>query len=262
MILWCDGGHDAAENMRRDRALLDRFDVRDDARPPAVLRLFTFEPPGITLGYAQDPARTLDLDRCRAAGLSWAVRPTGGRAILHVEEWTYSLSAALEDPEWGGSLSQAYGSASRLVLGSLRRLGVAATLAARARDAGRPLRGAHAACFASAARHEILLSGRKLVGSAQRRNGSGLLQQGSILTGPGHLRLPEFLAVPETDRAVERAGLAAGATHASVLAGAPLTRWAEAIEGQLGGRVRRFDGASGGFLLTTRAGGSYTPRSS
>src|SRR5215470_14219661 len=112
MILWCDGAHDPAENMRRDGALL----AAAEAGAPPVLRLFQFEPPGITLGRHQAPERELDLARCVADGVGWAVRPTGGRAIFHAEEWTYSLAAPREDPEWGGSPGDTYARASALIL--------------------------------------------------------------------------------------------------------------------------------------------------
>src|SRR4029077_19655318 len=101
MILWVDGPHGAAENMRRDAALL----AAADARRMPVLRLFAFRPAGITLGYAQDPGRVLDVARCEADQVEWALRPTGGRAIFHAEEWTYALAAPLDDPRWGGSLA-------------------------------------------------------------------------------------------------------------------------------------------------------------
>ena len=125
MILWCDGAHGPAENMRRDRELLARADRTEDFE--TVLRLFRFEPHGITLGYAQRAERELDLERCDRDSIPWAVRPTGGRAIFHAEEWTYSLTARLDDPRWGGSLSDAYGAIARLLVGSLVRLGVPAT---------------------------------------------------------------------------------------------------------------------------------------
>src|SRR5438067_401578 len=99
MILWCDGAHGARENMQRDAYLLARLEHSAPGSPAArpVLRLFAFQPAGITLGHAQDPARTLDLARCRAEGVEWAVRPTGGRAILHADEWTYSIAARIDD---------------------------------------------------------------------------------------------------------------------------------------------------------------------
>ena len=132
MLLWCDGGHSARENMRRDALLLERLEAADDdsAAGEAVLRLFRFAPPGITLGRAQDPERTLDLQRCERDGVEWAVRPTGGRAIFHDEEWTYSFAARIADPDWGGNLATAYDRISRLVHASLRRLGVPADMAA------------------------------------------------------------------------------------------------------------------------------------
>ncbi|MGH2668984.1 MAG: lipoate--protein ligase family protein, partial [Candidatus Eiseniibacteriota bacterium] len=125
MILWCDGTHDAAENMRRDAVLLGA--AERGAEP--VLRVFGFSPPGITLGRNQTPARELDLARCAAAGVVWAVRPTGGRAILHAEEWTYGLAAPVDDPLWGGGASATYARASTLVLRALVRLGVPAEFA-------------------------------------------------------------------------------------------------------------------------------------
>jgi len=274
MILWCDGAHDAHENMRRDRALLAALaDPRMDGRrcgpwthagvPPAVLRLFQFSPPGITLGYAQDPARELDLDRCRAEGVSWAPRPTGGRAIFHHQEWTYSLAASLDDPDWGGSLGDAYARASRLILASLRRLGVPAVLAspARARRFLGSARGATAACFASTARHEILLGGRKLVGSAQRRATGALLQQGSLLLGPGHLGLADYLAMPEARREETREALRTASADAGEHLGmdAPLERWAEALERELPPDTRRLDAAAGEILLTLPESAPYTP---
>lgn len=253
MILWCDGGHDPAENMRRDAGILEA--VAAGAEP--VLRLFTFDPPGITLGRAQDPARELDLERCRSAGIPWAVRPTGGRAIYHDQEWTYSLAAGLADPSWGGGLEAAYGKASRLLVASLMRLGVPATLvpgAPRGDLAPRAAAGAAAPCFASTARHEIVLDGRKLVGSAQRRTARALLQQGSLLLGPGHLRLADFLAIPEETREQVRAGLDRVSAHAGRWLGVrpPLERWADALQAGLAPDTRRVEGEEG--LRATGAG--------
>src|SRR5262249_11264489 len=172
VILWVDGGHSPEENMRRDGALL----AAAEAGAEPVMRLFAFEPHGITLGAHEHPEQALDLERCRADAVPWAVRPTGGRAIFHAEEWTYSLAAALDDRAWGGSQSDAFLRVSRCIVASLRRLGVPAELARPGRATMG--RASAAACFASTARHEIEVEGRKLVGSAQRRTQRALLQQG------------------------------------------------------------------------------------
>lgn len=260
MILWCDGAHAAAENMTRDAALLAA--AEQGAEP--VLRLFRFEPAGITLGFSQDPERELDLGRCRRDGIGWAVRPTGGRAILHAEEWTYSLAAPLADPQWGGGLEQAYSRVAALLGASLLSLGVPVEFAAGVRRGGgaRPSGGRHAAppCFASTARHELLLAGRKLVGSAQRRTGDALLQQGSVLLGEGHLRLSDYLRVEESRRPSLRAALASGSAHAGAVIppDTPLARWGESLIALLPAGTRRFDGSEGAGLLTPPERDSYT----
>jgi lipoate-protein ligase A len=262
MILWCDGAHDPAENMRRDAALLA---AAEHGREP-VLRLFRFAPPGITLGMNQDPARELDLARCTADGVPWATRPTGGRAIFHAEEWTYSLAASIADPEWGGSLAEAYARASRLVMASLVRLGVPVSLAGRtASERGsatgpRSPRGPAPPCFASAARHELTVADRKVTGSAQRRTSRALLQQGSVLLGDGHLRLADYLPLDPPARERMRAALRMASATAGPQLGAdpPLERWADALMAEIAGQTRRFDAAAGAFLLTPLERGSYT----
>ena len=272
MILWCDGGHSAREQMRRDALLLSRLDRAAAGSPAArpVLRLFRFTPPGITLGRAQDPERTLDLERCRSDGVEWAVRPTGGRAIFHDDEWTYSLSCRLDDPDWGGSLSQSYERVSRLVHASLAALGlpvawsgtrpVAATHAAGPRRAEPVNDPARPSCFASTARHEIEIAGRKTVGSAQRRTASALLQQGSVLLGEGHLRLADYLRVGGRQRARARAALASNAMPGGLFLGPDhgLERWEGSLARLLGQRVRRVSGLEGAFLLTLEEPSSYT----
>jgi lipoate-protein ligase A len=267
VILWVDGAHHPIENMRRDATLLAR--AERGAEP--VLRLFRFEPFGITLGMNQRPERELDLERCAGDQVPWAPRPTGGRAIFHATEWTYSLAAPLADPRWGGGPAEAYTRASGLLAASLRRLGVPVVLARGTRpraaeDAAGPVRrgaseaGAAAPCFASTARHELVLEGRKLVGSAQRRTRAALLQQGSLLLGDGHLRLVDYLRIPEERRDRTRAALAGAARHAGrwIPADAPLARWAEALMAVLPPGTTRLEGAAGAFLLTLSETDSYT----
>jgi lipoate-protein ligase A len=118
----------------------------------------------------------LDPDVAVARGIDVVRRPTGGRALLHHREITYSVTA----PTRGGSLRETYAAINAILLGALRRLGVPATIAERS---GRPLAPDGAACFAEPNEGELVVDGRKLVGSAQRRDEHALLQHGSILLG-------------------------------------------------------------------------------
>jgi lipoate-protein ligase A len=244
MILWLDGAHDAPTNMARDAELLDRAAGR--ALRETVLRLFTFSPPGITLGRAQDPGRELDLAALAREGIRWAVRPTGGRAIWHEEEWTFSLVTRLEPGGWAGSSDAAYERTGRLLAQALQGLGVPATLApgsARGPGAPREKSGAAPPCFASTARHELVLEGRKLAGIAQRFSHGALLQQGSILIGDAHTRLADF--VPAADREALRRELGAASATAAHWLGEDrsLSRLHEALAGLLPATI-----ASGGIL--------------
>ncbi len=263
MILWVDGGHGPVENMRRDAAML----AASERGAPPVLRLFRFVPPGITIGFAQRPERELDLARCREAGIEWAVRPTGGRAIFHADEWTYSIAAARDEPAWGGADDETRAAVSRVMLGALRALGVPAESSGKhpARATGsrtpRPPGGAAPPCFASTARHEVVLDGRKLLGAARRRTAAGWLEQGSVLWGEGHLRIAEFLAVPDDRRDAVRGALALRSAAAGPwLRGEPsFERWTSAVAAQLPDETTIVHGASGRFLLTVPETDSYTP---
>lgn len=232
LVVWHDGPHDAPENMARDAALLERAATLEP--PGTVLRLFTFAPPGITLGRAQEPARELDLGRLERDGVRWALRPTGGRAIWHDEEWTFSLATRLDGSGWADSPAAAYERTGRLVAAALQRLGVPATLApGNARGPGPPRarHGAAPPCFASTARHELVLEGRKLAGIAQRVSRGTLLQQGSLLLGDSHARLADYVTVGDHERAALRAEWLAGAATAGSRLGSDrsLARFAKAL---------------------------------
>jgi len=246
-LLWCDGAHGARENMRRDSALLEAAAAGE--LDGTVLRLFAFDPPGITLGRSQAPERELDLDRLRRDGLEWAMRPTGGRAIFHEHEWTFSLVTRPGPGGWAPDPPSAYARTCALLLRGLRSLGVPVELAAgspRGVGAPRDRDGPAAPCFASTARHELLLHGRKFAGIAQRLVRGALLQQGSLLLGPGHLRLADYLPLPPERREVVRGALARASAHADgpAASGATLADLAGALARELPG-ARRADGGAG-----------------
>lgn len=160
-----------AENMALDEALMDRARQTGEW----VLRVYSWNAPTISLGRNQSARGRYDLDRVRELGLDVVRRPTGGRAILHDREITYSVTAPVRD---AGDLRQSYDRINRLLLSALHSLGVAATVAAPMARSSAP---GMAPCFDEPAAGELTVDGRKLAGSAQWRSEDALLQHGSIL---------------------------------------------------------------------------------
>jgi lipoate-protein ligase A len=191
------------QNMALDE-LLARQMLEGEREP--VLRLFRWKPWAISLGHNQSPG-DIDGAGCRRDGIDIVRRPTGGRAILHAEELTYSVVMQAGRR----SVLQVYNDISRALVRGLGLFGVEVSLQKSQTDFQETYRHASSVpCFTSSARYEIEWNGRKLVGSAQRRFGEGMevvvLQHGSILSGPAHRRLGEYLALrdPEVIRRVRR----------------------------------------------------------
>lgn len=179
-----DGARTGEFNMRRDAELLAEHRPGD----APILRLYRWEPAAITIGYHQDDS-DFDAEAAARDGLDIVRRPTGGRAILHAEELTYSLTGTSPGPLFGESLHTSYELINRALLRFLRSLGIEADVSdGESRDDARGL-----VCFKSAGKHEIRVAGRKLIGSAQRRTEGVFLQHGSILLGPAHCELPRYL---------------------------------------------------------------------
>lgn len=199
MMLWrviYDPPRSGAMNMAIDETLLQL--VGRGVAPP-TLRLYAWSLPTISLGYFQRAAAEVDLAACAAAGVPVIRRQTGGRAVLHDDEVTYSV--ALPQTAIPGSVLETYRVLSAGVLQALSYLGLRGHLAHPAGRDGAPREGPvrraqadgmQSACFDAPSWYETLVSGRKIVGSAQTRQGGGLLQHGSLLIGfdaPGLARL-------------------------------------------------------------------------
>jgi lipoate-protein ligase A len=161
---------------------------------PPTLRVFGWSPPAISFGYAQRVERDVSLEKCRRAGIDWVRRPTGGRAVLHWNELTYSVLCTADDSHLGGKILEAYEKISVCLVAGIRRLGVDARFEPHRQRLPSP-RGERVAnpCFSSTAQFEVVVEGKKLVGSAQRRMGSVLLQHGSLLIGPEHKRIVDLM---------------------------------------------------------------------
>jgi lipoyl(octanoyl) transferase len=157
-------------NMAIDHALLERTEHHGES----WLRLYRWDPPCLSFGRHEPATRRYDADRIEELGLDTVRRPTGGRAVWHSRELTYAVTSPYLH---FGSLKAAYLEIHRMLGDALARLGVSVSIAPPARAA--PLDAG--ACFAQPAGGEVLVGGRKVVGSAQYRQGAALLQHGSIL---------------------------------------------------------------------------------
>ncbi|MDH5233510.1 MAG: hypothetical protein OEW77_01030 [Gemmatimonadota bacterium] len=140
----------------------------------ATLRTYTWSRPTLSLGGHERARGLYDAGRLAAHGVDVVRRPTGGRALLHHHEVTYSVTA----PVGGTSLAESHAAITQLLRTALEALGIQVTVATRT---ARTLRPEGSACFAAPAPGELSWDGRKLVGSAQLREDGALLQHGSIL---------------------------------------------------------------------------------
>jgi lipoate-protein ligase A len=167
--------------MAVDEALLDRC-AGSRVRPQPTIRLYGWSPACLSLGRSQTLPAACDPRERRPREADLVRRPTGGLAVLHDREWTYSIVGRTEGPPLGGSVLDTYHAIAGLLLLALGRLGVDAREAYPApAHTGSPRDATQAACFEQTSAHEITVGGRKLVGSAQARRGDAFLQHGSIL---------------------------------------------------------------------------------
>ncbi|MFN8529474.1 MAG: biotin/lipoate A/B protein ligase family protein [Anaerolineae bacterium] len=170
-----DDKHTAGgRNMAVDEAIMRA--VGAGLQPP-TLRLYGWEPPCLSLGYGQH-WREVDREALHTRGWGLVRRPTGGRAILHIDELTYSLSLPIDHPLARGSVIDSYRAISAALVATLRRLGAApnADAQSKADSSAAPT----PVCFDTPSHYEITVKGRKLIGSAQTRRAGGLLQHGTL----------------------------------------------------------------------------------
>ncbi len=167
------GLKDGPSNMAIDEAILEA--VAAGACQPTI-RFYGWEPACISLGYGQK-WRVVDSEYLAEVGWDLVRRPTGGRAILHVDELTYSICAPVSEPRVQGSVLESYQQLSEALLSGLRNMGLSPAKSIpdpELSQANGP------ACFDGPSNYEITVDGRKLVGSAQVRKHGVVLQHGTI----------------------------------------------------------------------------------
>ncbi len=180
---YIDSGHNIGiYNMSLDEELLARAQAGEKI---PVLRFYGWQPPAVSIGRFQKIDDAVDADACKQLGFDIVRRITGGRAVLHHSELTYSIIARTDSPLFPNTVLGTYKVIAAGLLAGLHNLGINAQMVSRAdhtahlvkKDPKAP------ACFSSPSWYEIVVNRRKIIGSAQRRLSGAFLQHGSILIG-------------------------------------------------------------------------------
>ena len=181
-----------AWNMAVDEAILE---FSGKGIVPPTLRLYAWFPACLSLGYAQ-PLQDVDLEKLHHSGWEIVRRPTGGRAILHIDELTYSICGPISEQYLSGGVLESYQKLSRALLMALELMGINADskenlIRLSQDDKNNPV------CFEVPSNYEITVKGKKLIGSAQARKKDGVLQHGSLPLRGDLTRIVHVLNFPD-----------------------------------------------------------------
>ncbi len=223
-----------AHNMAADEAITQAIAA---GLVPPTLRFYAWTPPCVSLGRNQ-AAAGIDHARCAALGYDVVRRPTGGRAILHTDEMTYSIVASPQHPLMQGYVLDSYLRISHGLVAGLRRLGIDAEEAPGSNRAGPDV---SAACFEVPSAYEIVAAGRKVLGSAQARRSTSVLQHGSLPLVGDLTRVVDCLTFEdEAEREALRASLQGHAATVEELLGRVVT-YDEAVEALAAGMAEALE---------------------
>ncbi len=189
---------DGATHMAVDEAIL--YALAFGQGMPTI-RFYQWQPPCLSLGYNQH-WQEIDEAACRRLGYTWTRRPTGGKAILHTDEATYSLVVPQHDPRIQGGIVESYRILSYGLLRGLARLGVQAQQVDKEELRAKLTSGKGGpVCFDTPSRYEITWQGKKLIGSAQLRRKKIVLQHGALPLHGDLNRILQVLDFPPEERA-------------------------------------------------------------
>lgn len=174
------GANTPAYNMACDEALL-RWQSKGVT--PPVIRFYEWDPPTLSIGYFQKVQKEIDIDAVKNYGLGFVRRPTGGRAVLHEHELTYSVIVSEEHERMPKTVTEAYRVISEGVLQGFRELGLNAYFSVpNSKEAQDDLKNPKSSvCFDAPSWYELVVEGKKIAGSAQTRQKGVILQHGAIL---------------------------------------------------------------------------------
>lgn len=163
-----------AMNMAIDESLLESVSAH---RTATTLRLYDWDPYTLSLGHAQ-PFSEINLNALQEYNWGLVRRPTGGKAILHADELTYSITASDDDPIATGNVIESYRRISSGLLNALSIINIEAD--SKPKDAANQSDSKSPVCFQYPSDYEITYGGKKLIGSAQARKKNGILQHGTV----------------------------------------------------------------------------------
>jgi len=167
-------------NMAIDEAILI---AHSEGKVPPTVRFYTWNPATLSIGYFQKAEKEIDLDAVKENGLGFVRRATGGRAVLHDKELTYSVIVSEKHPQMPSSVTEAYKVISMGLLHGFQNLGLSAEMVSLASEEEKEKYSSpgSSACFDSPSWYELVVEGKKVAGSAQTRQKGVILQHGSIL---------------------------------------------------------------------------------
>lgn len=171
VILKIDNNKSATYNMA-----VDEFFYKKENG--IYLRFYSWNPPAVSLGFSQKVSDNLDLKSIEKKGYQIVRRLTGGRAVLHKDEFTYSVSAPIGGI-FGETLHETYQIISEAIKLSLNNIGIPAKIES-GKLSGEKIIGVAPPCFNSTSRFELTLGGKKILGSAQKRGKNRFLQHGAL----------------------------------------------------------------------------------
>ena len=184
------GGHSGNFNMSADLFLLKKYKTADAFSADPTLRIYYFNPPALSLGFFQKD-KNIDnkiIEKAKSKGFDVVSRPTGGRAVLHKSEITYSVTASYKNGIFAGKLIETYKKISEFLYlffiklrlkpdnGDFSSINIHRD---KNKENNKNDRN-NFNCFLKAHSYEITFGGRKICGNSQRRNDFAFLQHGSI----------------------------------------------------------------------------------
>ena len=208
--------------MAVDESILEHIH-RGEAQP--TLRLYAWNPPCLSLGHAQS-FNDVDVARLRSRGWDVVRRLTGGRAILHTDELTYSVTGGADEPALAGGVLESYNRIAQALMYAIRDLGLPVEMKEHADEPA--ALNVNPVCFEVPSTYEITVQEKKLIGSAQARKKEGVLQHGSLPLVGDLTRICEALVfADEAKRATAAERLLARATTVEAIVQKQIT-WEQA----------------------------------